>query len=154
MEMDEYRLHVVASELREIIHHLTKTRQELMKAVVHIKTIGSTLSVPQLQAIEQNIDALMEGMLETVSMAALAKEVTEQQMTEPLADPLKRLGSLQIRATPFQKALMREGYTFPSTLPRYVPTKREARLPRIVPFTLAARERSHKRRDSKTNIPL
>jgi hypothetical protein len=150
MEMVEYRKHVVASELLKIIQHLNDTRKELIKAVEHIKTIGSTF--PETQAIEQNIDALTQGLLETITMSAHARDTVIASMQEPLETPLKNLGSLQIRATSFQKALMREGYKFPSTLPKYVPTKQDARTPHMIPFTLIKRKFRPRHRPGE--IPL
>ena len=150
MDIEEFRRHVAAQELSKIIATLHDSRHSLVKAIERIKTMGRYN--PLTEAIETNIDALMAGILETISMAAHAQHAFRADMSEPDAQPLRNLGSTQIRATPFQRALMREGYQFPSSLPKYVPTKQDVRTPRIIPFTLKAKP--YNRRRGKKHMPL
>jgi hypothetical protein len=150
MEIDEFRKHVASKELLKIVQHLNDSKHHLIKSVERIKLIGS--NNPATEAIEQNIDALTEGLLETIKMVSYARQAFIDDMQEPTAEPLKNQGSLRIYATPFQRALMREGVVFPPTLPLYIPTKTEQRAPRIIPFHLTTRR--HNRRKGKDYIPL
>jgi hypothetical protein len=150
VDIEEFRRHVAATELSKIINTLHDSRRSLVKATERIKTLGRTN--PLTEAIETNIDALMAGLLETISMSAAAQYAFRQAMLEPDSRPLQRLGSTQVRATRFQRALMREGYQFPSTLPKYIPTKQDERTPHIIPFTLKAKP--YNRRRGKKHMPL
>lgn len=132
--------------------HLLDVRRNLNLAREHIKLVGETN--PITQSVEQNVDALLDGVSETITLCSQAAEEIKRQMEDPDAAPAPiKGGNLQTNLTPFQRALAREGVEFPPTIPKYVPTKTEKRLPRILDFTLKQKQKQNRKR-TKDNIPL
>lgn len=150
MDIPEFRRHVAAQELLKIVSNLHEAKSLFFKSVERIKLIGSNNQATQ--AIECNIDALVQGLLETISMAAHARDTFLNEMEEPNNNPFLAKGSLRIYATPFQRALMREGVVFPPNMPKFIPNKRQQRAPKIIPFHLSTKR--HNRRKGKDYVPL
>jgi hypothetical protein len=150
MDIPEFRRHVADKELLKIVSHLHECKALFFKATERIKLIGRNNEATQ--AIECNIDALIEGILETIRMAAHARAQFMDEMVEPDNNPFLAKGSLRIYATPFQRALMREGVVFPPNMPKFIPNKRQTRAPKIIPFHLSTKR--HNRRKGKDYVPL
>lgn len=130
--------------------HLLDVRKHLLLALEHTKLMGSTN--PTTEAVEQNVSALFDGVQETVALCGQAAEQIKNEMQDPNATPPPIKGNMGIDLTPFQRALIREGVEF-ETMPKYVPTEREKKLPRILPFNLQKRKKQNRLRTNK-NIPL
>lgn len=148
MDVKEYQRHAAAQDLLRIISDLRIADRSLLRAIERIKPFGQTNK--ETNAIEENIDAIREGIIETIRMAAQTRESIRSQMLEPDATPTKNLGGQWLNATPFQRMLIKEGVKL--DILKYEPRKRELRAPRIIPFNLASK--THKRRKGKDHLSL
>lgn len=151
MEWGEFELHSARRQVIKLIGHLLDARRALCLSVEH-STLVAGHKIPTTKAIHENILALVDGVIETIKLCAIAADNFKSQMKEPDAIPPPIGAEAGRRLTPLQKTLAREGVVF-DTLPKYVPTKAEQRLPRILKFTLKTRKRRN-RRISKDNPPL
>lgn len=151
MEWGEFELHMARKQTIKLVGDLLEARKRLFRAQEHTKLIGCHNET--CKAIEENCDALVEGIIETVKLCAIAADDFKSRMKTPDAKPPPIHAEFtSVRLTPFQRMLAREGVNF-DQLPKYVPTKIEARLPRILKFTLKTPKRK-RRRSTKDNIPL
>ena len=145
--MDQHWLHSNRKQLVKTTGHLLDMRRALLLANDHSKLIRSF--DPNCEAVDQNIQALIDGVNETISLCAIAKENIDKQIEDPHAvtSPIFG-GNMQTTLTPFQRMLQREGTVFPSSLPTHE-TKVERRLPKIMTFTI---KRKAKRPNRSVNI--
>lgn len=155
MNVEEYQRHAHAHELLKIITHLTDSKVQLLKAIPRVKNFGQNSQMGK--DIEQNIDALSAGIMETITLCAHLRNAIQDSMTEPEAKPLHKLGSLRHYVTPFQRMLEREGVELPlSNTTKYLPTKtdnRQKKLIKLIPYEHRPLRRTE-RRKGKNYIPL
>lgn len=154
MEMDQHWLHSSRRQLIKLTGHLLDMRRALLLSNEHAKLIGSFDE--NCRAVEHNIDALQQGVNETIKLCAIAKDHIDKQIEDPHAvvAPIYG-GNKQTKLTPFQRMLQREGTQFPSSLPTHE-TKQERRLPKILKFTIKRKQKPRNRKVniSEGNIPL
>lgn len=152
--MEQHWLHSTRRQLIKTTGHLLDMRRALLLSNEHAKLIGSIDD--NCRAVEQNIDALQQGVNETIKLCAIAKEHLDKQIEDPhaIVAPIYG-GNKQTKLTPFQRALQREGTVFPDSIPT-VETKIERRLPKILKFTLKQKQKPRNRKVniSEGNIPL
>jgi hypothetical protein len=142
MEWDEFELHSARRQVIKLTGHLLDARRGLFLSMEHVKVLGVHNNT--CKAIEQNVDALVEGILETVKLCGIAADEFKQQMKQPNAIPPPISGTAgKFQLTPFQRALQREGVKF-DTMPTHM-TKIEARTPKILDFTLKVTKQKNRR---------
>lgn len=152
MELEEHWRHATRRELIKVVRHISSARIDLTNAVPHIKLIGQ--HAPQAIAIEENIDALTEGINETLKMCADYAETIKKAMTHPNAKPAPEQVNTRIVLTPFQRRLQREGTEFQTIAIFQKPTSNtEEKMPNILPFHLHKKKQKN-RRATKDNPPL
>jgi hypothetical protein len=151
MEIEEHWKHSTRRQVLKICGHLLDAQKATRLATEHVKLAGNYSTTTQ--AIEGNIDALAIGLLETIKLCGIAADEIKQAMLDPHATPAPIKGNMGIALTPFQRSLAREGIVF-TTMPEYVATKTERRLPKILTFTLRTPKKQKNRRKSPDNPPL
>lgn len=151
MELDEHWKHSTRRQVIKICGHLLDAQKAIRLSSEHAKLAGNYSETTQ--AIEGNIDALAIGVLETIKLCGIAADEIKQTMLDPHVTPAPIKGNMGIALTPFQRSLAREGIVF-TTMPEYVSTKAERRLPKILTFTLRVPKKQRNRRKSPDNPPL
>jgi hypothetical protein len=151
MELDEHWKHSTRRQVIKICGHLLDAQKAIRLATEHAKLAGNYSSTTQ--AIEGNIDALATGVLETVKLCGIAADEIKQTMLDPHATPAPIKGNMGVALTPYQRSLAREGIVF-TTMPEYVATKAERKIPKLLTFTLRTPKKRHNRRKSPDNPPL
>jgi hypothetical protein len=147
MEWTEFELHSARRQLKKIINHILDARKALFLAKKPAKLTGAHNNTTK--AIEQNIDALIEGTIETQKLCAIAAENFKQNMKTPDATPPPEYSDAGPRLTPFQRQLEKEGVSFS----RSTFTPKVHKPGRILPFRLNQPKRKN-RRSTPDNPPL
>jgi hypothetical protein len=149
MEWNEFELHSARRQIKKIINHILDARKALFLAKKPSKLAGAHNDTTK--AIEQNIDALIEGTIETQKLCAIAAESFKRGMKNPDAILAPEYGDAAPRLTPFQRALQKEGVVFGRET--FTPKQQSKNPPRILPFRLTTTKRKN-RRKSPDNPPL
>lgn len=149
IEWNEFELHSARRQVKKIINHILDARKALYLAQKPAKLARAHNDTTR--AIEQNIDALIEGTIETQKLCAIAAENFKRGMKEPDAIPPPEYGDAGPRLTPFQRALEKEGVVFGrETFTPRTPSKNP---PRILPFRLTKTKQKN-RKATKDNPPI
>lgn len=152
MEIEQHFLHSNRKQVIRLLGHLLDARHAFTLCVEHAKLVGKQSKY--CMSIESNIDALCEGVQETVELCTLAAEDFKSQMTNPdaISAPTQgRMGRIQL--TRLQRALERDGVNFDNQ-PTHITPKQQERAPKMFPFTLKHSKPYKKRKRTKENIPL
>lgn len=149
MEWNEFELHSARRQVKKIINHIIDARKALYLAQKPAKLAGAHNDTTK--AIETNIDALIEGTIETQKLCAIAAETFKQGMKEPGALLPPEYGEAAPRLTPFQRALQKEGVVFGRET--FTPPTQSKNPPRILPFRLTQPKQKN-RKATKNNPPI
>lgn len=154
MEIDEHWKHSNRRQVIKVLGHLRQARQAVGLSTEHIRLV--TNQSESCQAISNNINALANGIEETIAICGQAADEFKQAMSDPNATPAPIRGKLEWtpNITPMQRMLMREGKLDLKDTPNYITPKSHARAPKIPEFTLREPKPKKNRRRSKENPPL
>jgi hypothetical protein len=149
MEWREFELHSARRQLKKIINYIVDARKALFLAQKPSKFAGAHNDTTR--AIEQNIDALIEGTIETQKLCAIAAEKFKSEMKTPDVVPPPEYGDAGPRLTPFQRQLEKEGVNFGRST--FTPPMKSQKPARILPFRLTQPKRKN-RKATRDNPPI
>jgi hypothetical protein len=146
MEIDEHWRHSNRRQIIKIVSHLIEARQDITKSIEHARLVAD--QDDYTKAIYQNINAITDGINETIIFASEAADKLKQEMETPDAIPAPIVGGYihSEKLTPFQRALQREGVNFNDVPTHVMPTKTEQRTPKLIPFELTGRKQYPRQR--------
>jgi hypothetical protein len=150
MEWSDYEIKIARKEVIRLTSLLLEARRRMYAATEKANLISGHGEICQI--IQENCVALTDGLLETVKLCGIVATDFQSKIKDPTTTVPRSSHFTSLRATPFQRQLMREGVKL-DALPEFEPSKREARAPRILKFTLKTPKRK-RRRSTKDNIPL
>lgn len=153
MEVKEHWLHSTRRQIIKTLGHLLDARKAINLSIDHVKLIGNQSDTCAM--IQQNIDALSEGIDDTIKHCGTAAEAFKQQMSDPNATPAPIYGKkAKFYLTPFQKTLEAEGVaTFETNQTQVAPARPPKKISPL-PFTLIPPPTQRRRRRTKENFPL
>lgn len=154
MEPDEHWLHSNRRQVIKTLGHLLEARKGISLSIEHAKLTAKQST--HCDAIINNIEALSQGINETIILCGQAADHFQQQMSDPNATPAPIKGKFDwVKITPFQRALQRDGKLVIDDIPTHIRTpKCQQRAPAPLPFNLTKKPRKSRAKHDPQDPPL